>query len=43
MPGQTGSGQKTGGQEEERKARYVNSDLVHPCDPVRIHAAQCGC
>ena len=22
---------------------YVNSDLVHPCNPVSFHAAQCGC
>lgn len=39
MPGQTGSDQK------ERKQgrtgmRYVSSDLVHPCNPASLHAAQ---
>jgi len=41
MPGQTGSNQKGEGAEKERK-RYVNSDLVHPCNPVCFHVAQCG-
>lgn len=38
MPGQTGSDQKGKGAEKERK-RYVNSDLVHPCNPVSFHVA----
>lgn len=25
------------------RMRYVNSDLVHPCNPVCFHAAQYGC
>ncbi|EBS3610421.1 hypothetical protein DPD44_21130 [Salmonella enterica subsp. enterica serovar Poona] len=39
MPGQTGSNLKGKGAEKERK-RYVNSDLVHPCNPVSFHVAQ---
>lgn len=38
MPGQTGSNQKGEGAEKERK-RYVNSDLVHPCNPASFHIA----
>lgn len=39
MPGQPGSGQK---EEKNRrgKVRYVNSDLVHPCNPASFHVAQ---
>ncbi|PXH94982.1 hypothetical protein DMQ94_27485 [Klebsiella variicola] len=42
MPGQTGSNKKRKGAGKGRM-RYVNSDLVHPCNPVSFHAAQCGC
>lgn len=42
MPGKKGSEQK-----EERavreKMRYVNSDLVHPCNPASFHVAQSDC
>lgn len=42
MPGDKGAEQK-----EERvvrgKMRYMNSDLVHPCNPVSFHAAQSDC
>ncbi|EDT8879148.1 hypothetical protein EK51_004499 [Salmonella enterica subsp. enterica] len=41
MPGQTGSDPKGKGAEKERM-RYVNSDLVHPCNPVSFHVAQYG-
>ncbi|EAA0892436.1 hypothetical protein DLF39_19805 [Salmonella enterica subsp. enterica serovar Orientalis] len=39
MPGQHGSGQK---EEQDRRGevRYVNSDLVHPCNPASFHVAQ---
>ncbi|EDH3764935.1 hypothetical protein GDA03_15985 [Salmonella enterica subsp. enterica] len=42
MPGQTGSNQKRKGADKER-GRYVNSDLVHPCNPASFHAAQYVC
>ncbi|MJU56752.1 hypothetical protein DOW99_21950 [Salmonella enterica subsp. enterica] len=41
MPGLTGSNLKREGAEKER-LRYVNSELVHTCNPVVFHAAQCG-
>ena len=41
MPGQTGSNKKRKGAGKGRM-RYVNSDLVHPCNPVGSHAAQFG-
>lgn len=36
MLGQTGSNQKGRGAEKERM-RYVNSDLVHPCNQESFH------
>ncbi|EBV4595287.1 hypothetical protein EO268_20265 [Salmonella enterica subsp. enterica serovar Schwarzengrund] len=42
MPGQTGLEPKWEEEEKERM-RYVNSDLVHPCNPVSFHVAKCGC
>lgn len=42
MPGQTGSDQKEK-EQGRRRMRYVNSDLVHPCNPASFHVAQCGC
>ncbi|EAB2922988.1 hypothetical protein DA897_20070 [Salmonella enterica] len=39
MPGQTGSNLKGTGAEKERM-HYVNSDLVHPCNPASFHVAQ---
>lgn len=42
MPGQTGANQKWKGAEKER-VRYVNSDLVPPCNPASFHAAQSDC
>lgn len=40
MPGQTEADRKETG---KKGMRYVNSDLVHPCNPDSVHAAQCGC
>lgn len=39
MPGKKGSEQKEARAERE-KMRHVNSGLVHPCNPDRLHAAQ---
>lgn len=41
MLGQTGADQKES-EQGRRGMRYVNSDLVHPCNPDSFHVAQCG-
>lgn len=42
MPGRTES-ENAGKVAGRGKVRYVNSDLVHPCNPVSFHAAQSDC
>lgn len=36
-------GQQKGKRAEKERMRYVNSDLVHPCNPASFHAAQSDC